>query len=473
MQLFLRGQTEEAAKQAAAQRCFALSLLLASMCGTKIFEQAIANYAESELAAGSPLHTAAMLFSGQVKPSRAIWGDDLDYLRTTWQLHLLAILNVRTQGWDHFAVALGDVLKSIGEAQAAHFCYLVCGCPLASPARKEARFTLLGLDVESLDLTLTTDRSIAAFELTEAYEWARLQSNPSGAIKCLQPLKLAYSMLLADYGLESAAASYVESIASILGTTDALARDDAKHPLSLAILSSDQSSMLSKLEEFRSRLLSGVGNGNHELMKLHFGKNDDIGTSATSSAPEMPFYANGIHTSDAPVTFHDASTIQQSSSETSPFHIAPPPNHDFNQPSEVGLDLIRPPVDSSKPPSISIPPAPKTSDSVPVTTGLLPNTSTPKASGTDRPSSLETPSNAKILSDDSSQKSHKPKSAPMSAPANLQQSSATPASTSGKSKSLVFSLELNTVTITTQWVPLLSLLTIQRKGSFRSASATE
>jgi Sec23-binding domain of Sec16 len=429
MQLLVDGKKEDAARDAAQNGCFALSLILASMCGPRVFEQAIVNYAHAELAAGSPLYTATVLFSGQVKPSQALWGADVQTLRRTWHHHLLVILGVRSKGWDRFAVALGDALNSIGESEAAHVCYLVCGCPLASPARKESRYTLLGLDVASSDLTLTSERAALAYEITEAYEWTRHRSNTSGSIDCLQPFKLAYAMLLADFGFENAAAKYLKTVSSEYSSTDALDRDGPQEPLSFAILSCDKKSVSRALARFESRLTKDVD----DEVRDRTVKSSSVRRSGTSSAQprrkssnEGTFYANGSSVQARETLLPNGPTPTEAKQNL----FAPPIHPAF--PSENGTRSHHHTELSDQSPPADLPPRAKSPEARPAASAPPPVASTPKSVGSNYTSAFETPIASKSPGDDSSQKSTKPKSAPMSAPANLQQSASTPAS-SGKS----------------------------------------
>jgi Sec23-binding domain of Sec16 len=428
LQLLVDGQKEEAARDAAQNGCFAISLILASLCGPRVFEQAIANYAHAELAAGSPLYTAAVLFSGQVKPIRSVWGGDVLALRTTWHYHLLVILGVRSKGWDRFAVSLGDALSSIGESEAAHVCYLVCGCPLASPARKECRYTLLGLDVASADMALTSERAAWAYEITEAYEWTRQRSNPGGSIDCLQPFKLAYAMLLADFGYETAAAKYLKAVSSEYSSTHGLDQSGPQEPLSFAILSCDKKSVSTALAAFASRLTKGV---EYEA-RDHTAKSSAVRHSkASNSQAKMKTSSALLYANGTTVQARENALPNGPTSTELKHDLRAPPMHPALS-SENGTGSHQHPELSDQSPPVALPPRPKSPEARPSTSAPPPFASTPKSVGSNVTSSFETPSVSKSPGDDPSQKATKPKSAPMSAPANLQQSASTPAS-SGKS----------------------------------------
>jgi hypothetical protein len=240
-----------------------MALLVAAMCSREKYQHACRQYAEKVLKKGSPLHTIAMLYTGQLRPpesgsSSSFWGGDPIELRRTWRIHLAAIISNRTAGWDRIVLSLGDRLLELGETHAAHFCYMVCGCAVASPLRPDARLTLLGCNLVPADVTLNTEGSIEAYTYTEAYEWAKRCGNPNAAIQSLQPFKLRYAMLLADLGYEEVALLYIKSILKCLGVNlaDIPASDVAPGPLSLCILSADIDGMLASLVLLEKRLMS-------------------------------------------------------------------------------------------------------------------------------------------------------------------------------------------------------------------------
>jgi len=64
---------------------------------------------------------------------------------------------------------------------------------------------------------LMTPQSIQSFERSEAFEWARRRGNRKTSIPSLQPFKLRYAELLADFGYEDLAREYLLSIRSCIG----------------------------------------------------------------------------------------------------------------------------------------------------------------------------------------------------------------------------------------------------------------
>ena len=124
----------------------------------------------------------------------------------------------KTAGWNKIVMALGDRLMQLGQCHAAHFCYMVCGCPIGSPSSRSSRLVLVGCDHNiSMNKKLMTPESIESFERTEAFEWAKRRGNRKACFHSLQPFKLRYAELLADFGHEDLAIQYVQSIMSCTG----------------------------------------------------------------------------------------------------------------------------------------------------------------------------------------------------------------------------------------------------------------
>ena len=221
--LLLHGKREEAVEQAMSGNQFALALLVAGHCDRNIFKNVANRFAEKILLSGSPLYTLVLLFSGQLElpPENAfekigmvptIWSNSTDTLLRTWKQHLCAMISNRFLGWDKIVLTLGDRLLELGDLHAAHCCYMVCGCPMAS-VLNSSRLTLIGCDhLVPMDVALLTEEGIMAFSRSEAYEWAKRRGNPDAVIQSFQAFKLAYAMLLVDLGYRKAAEDYVKSI---------------------------------------------------------------------------------------------------------------------------------------------------------------------------------------------------------------------------------------------------------------------
>lgn len=164
------------------------------------------------------MHTVAMLFSGGLQAPATSdegsyhWGVNASELRQSWRKHLAGIISNRVAGWDSIVLSLGDRLRQIGEIPGAHFCYIVCGCPVSSPTKEGTRLALLGCEHTSLlQRGLISGESIEAFSRTEAYEWAKRQGNKKAILKSLSPFKLIFAAHLADSGLIEKAVKYVTS----------------------------------------------------------------------------------------------------------------------------------------------------------------------------------------------------------------------------------------------------------------------
>jgi hypothetical protein len=194
---------------------FATALLVASRCDEATYIGVARKFAESSFYNGSPMYTAALLFSGALHADCACgnWGVDSVELKQTWKSHLAAMISNRTPGWERIVLSLGDRLREIRAVKEAHFCYLVCGCALEDPTDRTARMSLLGCDhVEPSNILLSTQESLESFELTEALEWAKRQGNKNASLVSFQPFKLIYAMRLMDCGMFDVANLFLESI---------------------------------------------------------------------------------------------------------------------------------------------------------------------------------------------------------------------------------------------------------------------
>jgi Sec23-binding domain of Sec16 len=215
--LLLRGERTNAVEVAMAIGDFATALLLASMCDTVTYKRVARKYAEHAYTTASPMYTTALLFSESLEaPSSRRpmnWGVKPGELKNTWKTHLAAIISNRVNGWDKIVLSLGDRLYEIGNVNEAHFCYMVCGYPITKPTDTKARIALLGCKhSHPSNLVLFTDEALAAYERTEAYEWAKRKGNRNASLRSFQPFKLIYAMLLADIGQIDKSKSFLKSI---------------------------------------------------------------------------------------------------------------------------------------------------------------------------------------------------------------------------------------------------------------------
>ncbi|GKY95657.1 hypothetical protein MPSEU_000526700 [Mayamaea pseudoterrestris] len=268
LELLISGHAEKAAEEAFLEGNHAISLIIAHGCGTQVFQKALEKFGTNGLLEGCTLHIYTMMLSQQISdPAKVNWGDNVELLCTTWKQTLAVILSNRVKGWDVFALSLADQLHAVGNVAAAHFCYLISGVSLASPARKGGKMSLIGCGLtHPMDLALATKSSIMAFARTEAYEWARRQGNSTYVCSSLQPLKLVYAVLLADYGFEEAALSYARSIVDCIGAAGN-DFDGATNtvPLWLSCLGVDRNHTLVSLAEFMQRLERRVAPANESI----------------------------------------------------------------------------------------------------------------------------------------------------------------------------------------------------------------
>lgn len=294
----LRGEREKAVEDAISSGHYAMALLIASMCSREIYFSAAKQYTDRVLVAGSPLHTVSMLYCAQFEGPHAnettscLWGEDGDSLKKEWRSHLAAVISNRRTGWDRVVLSLGDRLRDLGETIPAHFCYMVCGCALSSPLRKDSRMTLLGRDVSSMDALLLTNAAIESFSRTEAYEWAKRKGNKNAAIQSLQAFKLRYAMLLCDLGLQDEAKNYLLSVKQCLDieSTDLVSIGDSRQHLLLSILASDRQSLLQLIAQLEQRLV--LRNLDHSLQRPSSAENQSNMSAsfitACTSAEELP-----------------------------------------------------------------------------------------------------------------------------------------------------------------------------------------
>lgn len=232
--LLLRGERESAVSEALTQKNYALALLIASMCDRTTYRITARRFADEALPIGSPLHTATLLFSDNLEipddeelldPFRSarrksFWYEDEIYgtLVESWREQLASIMCNQTAGWERIVVSLGDRLLQLGQCHAAHVCYLVSFSSFGPPSKNTTRLALLGCDHRNpLNQMLMTPESIQSFERTEAFEWARRRGNRKTHIPSLQPFKLRYAELLADFGYEELAREYLLSVHSCIG----------------------------------------------------------------------------------------------------------------------------------------------------------------------------------------------------------------------------------------------------------------
>ena len=245
-----------------------MALLVASMCDRATFQTATKEFADEILSTGAPLHTLAMLFSGQLQPPSdssldrsgakpSFWDNSAHLLRLPWRQHLAATISNRTLGWDRIVLSLGDHLVDLGCIDAAHFCFMVSGCPVTSLLHPSSRISLVGCDhFVPMDAAMMTSEGISSYERTEAIEWAKRRGNPNAAIPSLQPFKLLYAMLLTDMGFETEAREYVKSIRQCCGLETKKGRLSYSGPSTVWAFSV-RDNFEDAMNEFEDRLCQG------------------------------------------------------------------------------------------------------------------------------------------------------------------------------------------------------------------------
>ena len=312
--LLLHGKREEAVQEAIASQQFAMALLVASMCDRSTFQHATKKFAEQIASSGSPLYTLALLFSGQLDPPPdsalemsglvpTVWSESTEELRYTWKQHMCAIISNRILGWDRIVLSLGDRLLELGDVHAAHCCYMVCGCPVASIVHPASRMSLVGCDhLVRLDAALMTDAGIAAFCRSEAYEWAKRRGNPDAVITSLQGFKLAYAMILADLGYEGEAGMYVKSIRDSMGVALRTADNGVGKKTAPTIWALADSMELQRfIDEFDQRL-------SYRETPHRFVESQTETSSSFKNTPTTPVATVPFNSADTSVSFHSTTS---------------------------------------------------------------------------------------------------------------------------------------------------------------------
>jgi hypothetical protein len=256
----VQGRKEEAVEEAIRVGQLGLALFLSGMCSAELQRRVMVQFAEKEFVPGSPLCSVASLFcrsDERVSSLESIFGDDSDPLRQAWKNHLVALICNRLPDWDKATTALGNKLHDIGEASAAHFCYMVSGTGMGRPNRKSTRWTLAGCDIGPFDMALKTDEALLAFARTEGYEWAKRRANSRAIMKSLQPFKLVYCHLLADLGLVAAAREYLAILLPYfeeIGHVAVASTRTSPFPLAHSIMIGDKLGLLSNARALDARL---------------------------------------------------------------------------------------------------------------------------------------------------------------------------------------------------------------------------
>ncbi|KAL7431539.1 hypothetical protein ACHAXM_002719 [Skeletonema potamos] len=263
--LMLRGDRESAVTEALKKKNYALALIIASMCDEGTYQMAARRFADDALSVGSPLYTTALLLTDNLQlPKKhelidprhelSFWcKDPYQDLETNWKQQLATVLSNKRENYTKIIMTLGDRLMQLGHCHAAHVCYLATSLPLNNPSKPSTRIVLLGCDHNiPLNRVLMTPEAVEAFERSEAFEWARRQGNKKTIFSSLQPFKLRYAELLADFGHEVLAREYLLSIRTCTGI--GIITKGKGNPAS-----SYESSFIQSLRELDDRICGSTG----------------------------------------------------------------------------------------------------------------------------------------------------------------------------------------------------------------------
>lgn len=264
----LKGEREEALKCALSGGDHALAFLIASLCGPSAYHTAAKYFIDKKLQIGTPLYTATSLFANQMLSQKeaddaadSFWEKSSERIDESWQHHLATILSNQTKGWKKVVTALGDSLLYKGHTEAAHCCYLVSGRPITNPSDPATRLALIGCDHrKQKHIAFTTEESWEAYLRTEVFEWTKRKGNPNAVITALQPFKLQYAILLADFGFEAEAKAYIESVrkcTGLLGPSTQTSPNNGMYP----------AEFLERLEIFEDRICTSMGIPNENMKK--------------------------------------------------------------------------------------------------------------------------------------------------------------------------------------------------------------
>ena len=262
----LKGQRDKAVKAAIEAREYPMAFLIASICDRQKYQEVVKSYVDEKLAQGSPLHTLSLIFSGQsegtAKPCVQLSGPDAglrrlperDVMLDNWMSNLAAVITNRTRGWDALVGEIGDRLAASGDFCSSHFCHMVSGANIEPPSPK-AKLVLLGTDhTVPANISMVSQDGIAAFQRTEAFEWAKRKGNAQACIPSLQAFKLMYAMCLADFGYTEVSLKYVKSVKSMISRSGGAAN---KYP----------PSFITALDIFEDRLCVMLERGGNDQQK--------------------------------------------------------------------------------------------------------------------------------------------------------------------------------------------------------------
>jgi len=211
----------------------------------------------------------------------------------------------------------------------------------------KARIVLVGCDCSPFtNIALMTHEAVQSYERTEAFEWAKRRGNPNAAIPALQPFKLKYAKLLADFGWEVRAKMYLDSIRLCTGlkaSTNGVSKTDT-------VYSND---FIEDLNICEDRVCESLGIALSRQTSENEKKTHDRVSSALKSVssvltePRKSDSAKDQSNKEKPI-FSAREAIQESSSRNSALDAPPVSNANFFHPveaSDVAAPIGRGPFD--------------------------------------------------------------------------------------------------------------------------------
>jgi hypothetical protein len=334
------GDPKGAALALAAAGRWAESLLLASSDGPETFRAVSRAFVASAVPGHRPLRSVLATVAGGVRAGltsdllgesqrSAAQANEAQALKE-WRVHAELLLTARGQSLRSGVLDLSDRLwHEGGSPEAAQALLLLCGAGVQAD-QPGARLVLLGAD--HLAARAYFRRSIRAWQLTEAFEFAQQQRNPQATLAVVHPFRLLYAMTLADWGLLDQALRYVTLTRAAV--EDVIATSGSAKPVFHA-------SFMSSLREFQHRLESLCGKSSpapavssaRPLAKPAPSRPStvvppSVPSPPVASVPDPPTLATPLSASDKPLPVSDKPLLASDKSE------------DSNSSSSFGISLL-------------------------------------------------------------------------------------------------------------------------------------
>ncbi|GBG34535.1 COPII coat assembly protein SEC16 [Hondaea fermentalgiana] len=214
------GDREGAVVRAIESELWAQALIISNFVSVAAYRRVVERFVHATMPRNSQSHALFLLFAGLGEKALALdtEGASADNasppLQDTWRRTLSAILANRTPGDTELITSLGDRLWSdLGDARAAHICYLAAGVPLNSTSG--SRMILVGGDHKSCEshrLFVTPE----TIERTELYLYGLSSRHSFYRFDGFHPYRLVYAMWLADLGAVKQAYAWVRSIQEVI-----------------------------------------------------------------------------------------------------------------------------------------------------------------------------------------------------------------------------------------------------------------